>query len=265
MSPKDSFKNRLPISEMKEQIVSFLEEQNSIYLSLKNDTDFPTLEIAEYRFYNGKHLVVLPPISIFINTLETGSKITGFVYDKNGRGLKMTKRVYGDYVCEELNTDNEMLVELSKTDDFVKKMLTHNAKFFVLEAEKSLAYFGSNEIYTLDNEMNPSFSEFTITGKKRYENSRHVLMTYLDDREVIFNVIVENGVYYSLTKANSRKVEHIKNGGVVKIFDGRDNHFETKINILDESLTAEVFEKLMSTNNGHFKTNENLLAISFSK
>ncbi len=98
-------------------------------------------------------------------------------------------------------------------------MLSHGAKFFELELIEATVYFSGNEIYSLDSEWIPSFYKYTLSGKERFENSRHILMTYAD-REVIFNVVIEDGVYYTLTKADSNKVEYIKNGGVCKIFDG---------------------------------------------
>ncbi len=88
----------------------------------------------------------------------------------------------------------------------------------------------------------------------------------MDKRNAILDRMpVEDGVYYTLTAANSNKVEHIKNGGVCKIYDGRNNHFESKITILSEDKVMKIQGKLRATNNAFFKSTDNLLALSFSK
>lgn len=263
MNPKDSMKNRLPISEMKQPIIDFLKSQDTMYVSCGNDTDFPLLECVDYRYHNDKFIIILTPASMFLQTFEDKSKFTGFIFDRNGRGLKMTKRVYGNFVCNELSTDNSDLVEIGQTDELVKRMLSHGAKFFSLSAESLTVFFGNSEIFTLDKDMNPSFAEYTPSGRKRYENSRHVLMNY-NDRDVIFNTYIDGNTYYTLTKADSNKVEYIKAGGECQFFDGKDNHFTSKVTILDDSKVDEIFDKLKETNNSFFKTKDNLLALSYT-
>ncbi len=262
VGPKDAMKNRLPISEMKSPIEKFCEEQKEMYIALNNNTDFPELEVADYRYVEGKHLLVLTPASIFLNKFENGTKFTGFIFDKQGRGLKMTKRVYGKFMCEMLSVDDEILKELAKTDMLVKKMLTHGAKFVALKPQSLKVYFGGNEIFDLDQNMVPSFAKFAPNGKERFENSHHVLMEY-GDKEVIFNTLIENDTYYTLTKTNSNKMKHIREGKECKFYDGRDNHFTSVMTILDESKVEEIFNKLKATNHSYFKTMEGLTALSY--
>lgn len=262
-NPKDGMKNRLPIGEMKIPIETFCKEQKEMYIATKNDTDFPELEVAEYRYFDGKHLLILTPASIFLNKFENGTKFTGFIFDKQGKGLKMTKRIYGNFISEILSTDADLLQTMAQTDELVKRMLTHGAKFVLLKVEQLTAYFGGNEIFALDNDMNPSFAEVTPNGKKRYENVHHVLMEY-EGREVIFNTIIKEGVYYTLTKADSNKMEHIKAGKECKFYDGRDNHFTSKMTILEESKTQEIFDELVEKNHAYFKKIDGLVALSYS-
>ncbi len=262
--PKDVMKNRLPISEMRLPIENFCKEQKEMYIALNNNTDFPELEVAEYRYAEGEHLLILTPASMFLNKLENGSKFTGFIFDKQGRGLKMTKRVYGKFVCEILSVDTTVLKELAQSDDLVKKMLTHGAKFIKLKAESLKVYFSGNEIFDLDENMEPKFAKYAPNGKERFENSRHVLMQY-GEKEVIFNTLIENDTYYTLTKTNSNKMKHIKEGKECKFYDGRDNHFTATINILDDSKVEEIFNKLKATNHAYFKTMEGLTALSYIK
>lgn len=262
-NPKDAMKNRLPANEMKKPIEEFLSSQKELYIALNNQTSFPDLEVADYRYVAGKFILVLTPASMFLNKLETGTEFSGFIFDKNGHGLKMTKRVHGKFTCKSLATDAEILKEIAKTDEMVKRMLNHGAKFFELEQNELTVVFGGQEIFTMDNEMNPSFAKFAPNGRERFENSRHVLMEYLD-RSVIFSVIVEDGTYYCLAKSNSNKMTHIKNGEPCKFFDGKHNHFEAVINIVDEK-KDEIFEKLVATNNAFFKENIGLTALSFTK
>lgn len=262
-SPKDAMKNRLPIGEMKVPIEQFCQEQKEMYIAVSNDTDFPDLEVADYRYAEGKHLLVLTPASIFLNRFEDGTKFTGFIFDKEGRGLKMTKRVYGKFVCNVLSTDADILQTLAKTDDMVKRMLSHGAKFVELRAETLKVFFGGNEIFDLDGDMKPSFAKFAPNGKERFENSHHVLMEY-EDREVIFNTIIEGDMYYTLTKADSNKMAHIKAGKECKFYDGRDNHFTSTMTILDDGKVKEIFDKLVATNHGFFKSADGLVALSYT-
>ncbi len=264
MSPKDAMKNRKPIGEMKDDILAFCATQPNIEVAINNGTDFPTVEKANYKYIDGKHILLLVGVSALLNVVEDGTKISGLIFDKDGQGLKMSKRIYGKFTCKALDNSCELLQKAAEADPLYKKMLNHGAKFFELELIEATVYFSSSEIFTLDSDWNPSFSKYSLSGKERFENSRHILMTY-EDREVIFNVIVENETYYTLTKADSNKVNYIKNDGVCKIFDGRDNHFETKIEILSSEKVAEVNEKLRATNNAFFKNAEGLLALSFTK
>lgn len=261
-SPKDNMKNRLPIGQMKAPIEEFCKSQNELYIALQNNTQFPDLEVVEYRYFEGHHLVILTPASIFLNKLEDGSKFTGFIFDKQGKGLKMTKRVYGKFVSKELTTDADILLKVAETDQLVKRMLTHGAKFFELESEELKVFFGGGEIFDMDKDMNPSFAEYSPNGKKRYENSRHVLMEY-EDREVIFNTLVNGNVYQTLTKATSNKVDYIKNGGECKFYDGKERHFSSKVKILEDDKVEEIYKKLHDTNHAFFKTMDDLIALEF--
>ncbi len=261
--PKEAMKNRLPIGEMKGPIEQFCQKQKEMYIAVSTNTDFPDLEVADYRYVDGKHLLVLTPASIFLNRFEDGTKFTGFIFDKEGRGLKMTKRVYGKFSCKMLSSDAEVLKKLAETDEMVKRMLSHGAKFVALQAESLKVFFGGNEIFDLDEDMNPSFAKFAPNGKERFENSHHVLMEY-EDREVIFNTIIEGDTYYTLTKADSNKMAHIKAGKECKFYDGRDNHFTSTMTILEDGKVAEIFDKLVATNHTFFKSMEGLVALSYT-
>lgn len=262
-SPKDGMKNRLPISEMKQPIEEYCASQQEIYLATKNDSPFPDLEVAEYRYAKGKHLIILTPASIFLNQLEEGSQVTGFIFDKQGKGLKMTKRLYGKFICRALANDDDFLNDLALTDELVKRMQNHGAKFFFLAPEECTVFFGGGEIFSMDQDMNPNFAKVAPNGKPRFEHTHHVLMEY-EGKEVIFNTICrENGEYFTLTKADSNKVAYLKNDGVCKFYDGRDRHFSSKMTILPEEKVSEIYKELQECNHSFFKTPDNLLALSF--
>ncbi|MFI3253991.1 MAG: hypothetical protein R3Y63_06580 [Eubacteriales bacterium] len=263
-SPKDAMKNRLPISEMKEPILQFLDSQKELYIAVNNDSVFPDLEVADFRMSGTTMILLLTPASMFLPSMKDRDQFTGFIFDKQGRGLKMTKRVYGKFTAHLLSTEDDLLKPLAESDPMMKKMLSHGAKFFRLSQESMTVYFSGSEIFSLDQELNPSFAEFSPNGKKRFENSRHVLMEY-EGREVIFNSLVEGNTYYTLTKADSNKISYLKQGGECKFYDGRDNHFTSKMEFLDEGKTQEIFDKLLATNSGFFKKNEGLLGLSYQK
>lgn len=263
-SPKEGMKKRLPISEMKEPIEKFLMSQSEMNIANNNNSPFPDLEVADYRYVSGEFIVILTPASIFQNIFQEKCSFTGFIFEKEGRGLKSSKRVYGQFEGTQLDPSADILKTIAETDQMVKKMLTHGAKFYKLTPKSLTVFFGQGEIFAMDENMNPSFAPRTPNGKERFENSRKLLMEY-EGREVIFNSIVEDGVYYTLTKANSNKVNYIKNGGVCQFYDGRDNHFKSTVTILPDEKVEEIFTKLKQTNNGFFKENDGLLALSFKK
>lgn len=264
-SPKDLIKNHLPINEMKNPIINFCKEQTQMFVSHNNNTEFPSLEVVEYRYTSDSHLIILTPASMFLNTFDEGSKFSGFIFPKDGHGLKMTKRIYGNFMCKGLPADSDFIKDLAQTDNFIKKMSTHGAKFFILDPLSLTAFFGGNEIFSLDKDMTPHFAEYAPNGKKRYENSRHVLMEY-QEREVVFNTLIEGNTYYTLTKENSNKIDYIKTGGECQFYDGRDNHFKSKVEILeDKDIIQDIFQKLVDTNHSYFKDTQGLVALKYKK
>ncbi|MFI3254836.1 MAG: hypothetical protein R3Y63_10945 [Eubacteriales bacterium] len=229
-----------------------------------NNTPFPDLEVADYRYVSGQLLLVLTPASIFQNIFKETCQFTGFFFEKESTGLKSSKRVYGQFEGTQLEPSADILQTLAETDQMVKRMLTHGSKFYKLTAKTMTVYFSQGEIFAMDENMNPSFAPLSPNGKERFEHSRKLLMEY-EGREVIFNSFIENDVYYTLTKSDSNKVNYIKKGGISQFYDGRDKHFTSTISILPEEKTEEIFTKLQQTNNSFFKKNEGLLALSFAK
>lgn len=242
-SPKDGMKNRLPIAEMKEPIEKFLKSQSEMNIANNNNTPFPDLEVADYRYVAGQFILILTPASIFLSIFKETCQFTGFIFEKESRGLKTSKRVYGKFEGTQLETTADILITLAETDMMVKKMLSHGAKFYKLTPKSMTVYFSQGEIFAMDETMTPSFATTSPDGKARFEHSRKLLMEY-EGREVIFNAFVEDGVYYALTKEDSNKVNYIKNGGVCQFYDGRDNHFTSCVTILPEEKTQEIFTKL---------------------
>lgn len=264
MNIKDSMKNRLPLSQIKDAVLEFCETQDNMDIAINGEDGFAIIEKANYKYKNNMHILLLVHISRFRNILKDGDIISGMIYEKDGGGLKTAKRLYSKYKCIELSVEDENLLEAIKDDPMYKKMLTHGAKFFTLELIQATVQLSSDEIYELDENLNPTFAKYGLNGKERFENSRKIIMEY-NDREVVFNTFIDNDTYYTLTKNNSNKVEYIKNGGVCKFFDGIENHFESKVQILEDEKVEEIFNKLKNTNNAYFKTTDNLLALSFSK
>lgn len=263
MNQIEALKNRLPVNEMRGKIVEFCENQNSMYIGYNDSTDFPMLEVTEYRYLNEKHIVILPETSIFLNIFEEGFVFTAFIYDKNGLDAEMSSKVYGKFFCKKPLVDEDVQ-ELVKLDTVAQQMNDRGSKFFVLEIESATAHFGNDELYKLDKDLNATFAELTPSGKKRYEHSRCVVINYAN-KDMVMNAVVEDGVYYVLTTENSHKINHIKNGGECHVFDGRDVSFSTTPEILEASKVSEIFRKFEDTNNGFFKTSKGLVALAFKK
>lgn len=263
MNQIEALKNRLPIEEMKDKIVEFCETQKSMYIGYNDSSDFPMLEVTEYRYLQGKHIVILPETSMFLSIFEDGFVFTGFIYSKDGIGAEVSNKIYGKFHCKKTLVEED-LHKLINSDELAHQMYDRGAKFFVLEVETATAYFGYDDMFNLDRDLNVTFAEYTPSGKKRYENSRCVVISYMN-KDVILNALIEDDVYYILTTANSHKVSYIKDGGTCKVYDGRDNHFIAEVEILESSRVSEIFRKFEDTNSGFFKTSRGLVALSFKK
>ena len=258
---KDIMKNRLPISQAKNSVLEYLASQTGLEIAQNGADGFPIIEKAHYKYYNGLHVLLLVRTSRFINELKDGASISGMFLEKD-TGFKTAKRFYGKFKCKAMALDDEILLEIAKEDAMYKKMIHHGAKFFTLELVEGVVQLGGDTLYTVDSNYDLTFAKYGLNGVERFENSRKILMEY-QDREVIFNVFIEGNTYYTLTNANSNKVSYIKDGGVCKFYDGIENHFESKVEILPAEKVSEVFEKLKSTNNAFFKDIKDLIALAF--
>ena len=257
-------KNRLPISRAKEGLYTFLESQAEIEIAMQGIDGYPMLEKAHYKYSQGIHVLMLVRTSSLLNKVKDGDCLSGMVFENEGGGLKSAKRFYGKYKCHSLALEDERLVAIGNEDAMYKKMIHHGARFFTLELVEGMVQLGPDAVYTVDSNYDVAFSPFQLNGIKRYENSRKIVMEY-EDRTVIFNVIVEGNRYFTLTRADSNKVAYIQKGGRCKFFDGIENHFESKVEILPNEKVAEIFTKLQETNNAYFQSTEQLLALSFTK
>ncbi|MFI3208853.1 MAG: hypothetical protein R3Y40_06925 [Eubacteriales bacterium] len=260
MHNTDGFKNRPSIANARPSVEEFFKSQRLLYVATNNDTAFPTIEAIDYFYCLGEHVAVVPPMLKLAKVLGEGSEFSAFIQDGVGKGAK---KFHGELTASLLPNDAEVLNELEKSNPMIKKMRSHGATFLKLHMVKGLVSLSGAEVYEVDDALNLTFAKFAANGRERFENSRQILMTYLD-REVIFSVIIEDGTYYCLAKNDSNKMNHIKNGGICKFYDGRDNHFEGMIEIVDEK-KDEIFQKLKDTNNAFFKENTNLTALSFGK
>ncbi len=262
MDMKQAMKARPSVAEAKGEVVAFFETLKRVYITCNTGAQFPPIEFAEYRYHDGVQYLILTPMSIFNGQVVDGSAISAFVMD--GESPKNSKKFYAQYTCKEVQLDTCGLAQLAETDRFLGHMKGHGAKFFALEMHKGTLMLNPSQVYDIAADLTPSFAAVSPNGKARFENSRHILMEY-QDREVIFNTVVEGDTYYTLTKADSNKMAHIQAGGDCNFFDGKDNHFTSKVTVLPAEEVQVVFDKLVATNHAFFKTNENLVALSFHK
>lgn len=260
MQQHDIFKNRVPVEQARDGIVDFFTRQKIINVAIATEEKMPIIDSIDYFYFEGEHIAVVPPMSKLAKLIEDGSEFSAFVQEGFG---KSAKKFYGDLRCEIVTSDKKIIQKLAATNHMILKMAEHKAKFLRLNILKGIISLSHQEVYDITSDLIPTFAKFAANGKERFENSRQVLMNYLD-RSVIFSVIIEDGVYYCLAKSDSNKMEYIKKGGICKFFDGKYNHFESKINIVDEKKDS-IFEKLVATNNAFFKENVDLVALSFTK
>lgn len=262
MDYKQSLKTRPSVCDAKGDVLAFFENLKRIYITCKADAPFPPIEFAEYRYYDGVQYLILTPMSIFNGHLVDGSAISAFVMD--GDSPKTSKKFYAQYICRAVELATCGLAELAETDKFLGHMKGHGAKFFALEMQQGTLMFNPGQVYDLSADLTPSFAKISPNGKPRFENSRHVLMEY-QDRQVLFNSVVEGDVYYTLTKADSNKMAYIQDGGACQFFDGADNHFASKMTVLPAEQVQVVFDKLVATHHAFFKSPEGLVALSYQK
>ncbi len=259
MQQFETFKNRLPVEEAKEGIVTFFKSQRVMNISLSTESKFPVMDTIDYFYFQGEHLAVIPPMSKLAKLVQDTTECSAFIQEGFGKGAK---KLYAEISFTEMSGTEKILDELAIANPMISKMKAHHAKFMKLNFSNASLSLSHAEVYEIDNDLNPTFAKFTPNGRARFENSRQILMNYLD-RNVIFSVVIEDGVYYCLAKSDSNKMDYIKNGGVCKFFDGKNNHFEAEIHIVDDK-KDEIFEKLKATNNDYFKQNEGLTALSFT-
>lgn len=259
MKHHDTFKTRLPMEEARPAIAAFFSEQKTLHVAVAGE-GLPVMDSIDYFYCGGEHIAVVPPMSKMAKLLQDGSQCAAFAQQGFGKGAK---KFYADLTCTVMTGEEAVIGELAITNPMISKMLAHKAKFCKLHLENGIISLSHMEVYNIGDDLHPTFAQFAPNGRERFAHSRQVLMTYLD-REVIFSVLVEDGVYSCLAKADSNKMAHIQSGGVCKIYDGKGNHFETVISVVDDR-KDEIFDKLMATNNAYFKENIGLVALSFSK
>ncbi len=261
MDYKQSLKTRPATADAKEDIIAFLESIKRLNITCKSDAAFPPIEFAEYRYYQGEQYLIVTPMSIFNGMLGDGAEISAFVMQ--GETPKDSKKFYANFTCHKVEVKECALASLAEQDRFIGHMMGHGAGFFRLEMQKGLVAFNPSQMYDLAADFTPSFAQEAPNGKPRFEHSHHVLMEY-QDREVLFNSVVEGNVYYTLTKADSNKMQYIQDGGVCKFYDGAARHFESKMTVLPQEQVQVVFDKLVATNHAFFKSCEGLVALSYT-
>lgn len=262
--PHQSMKHRLPVSEMKPVVETFFQEQKEIYLATVGNSQVPSIESAEYRYVAGKHYMILNPGSLFVKEFQEGTVFSGYIKNKASNGFRHTKRAYSQFVCHERSSEDEVFLSLRESDPSIAWMLAegHRSKCFQLGFDTITLVLGMGEIFSLEEDMEPQFAPYTVTGVKRYENSHHVLMEYCG-KKVIFNTLVEGNEYTTLTPKDSNKMEYIQSDGECEFFDGRDRHFTSKMKILSEEQMLDTYQKLKDTNHCYFESSENLVALRF--
>ncbi len=261
MDYKQSLKTRPSVADAKGDVISFFETLKRLHITYQDGTQFPPIEFAEYRYYQGEQYLIVTPMSIFKGLLGDGAAISAFVMD--GETPKNSKKFYANYTCHKVEVKECALSALAEEDRFIGHMMGHGAQFFRLEMQKGILMFNPGQVYDLAADLTPSFAKQSPNGKERFEHSHHVLMEY-QDREVLFNSLVEGDVYYTLTKADSNKMEYIQAGGVCKFYDGAARHFESKMSILPQEQVQVIFDQLVATNHAFFKSCDGLVALSYT-
>ena len=263
MKFSEIIKNKPPVSQAKDIVLQFLTSNTMMSVAYnKNGTasEFPILDMVMYRCLENELFIIIHPGSLLYSVFTNNSSFSGIIAE--GEQIKAMKKLQGYFSCEILENDDERLKKLSEKEVMMVNYIKHGCKILKLNIIKAVVTINPAQIYSLDNNLTPTFAKYNFAGKERFENSRHVLMVY-ENREVIFNTIVENDTYYTLTRSDSNKMEYINNGGICEIYDGKDIHFSTKIKVIPQ--TQEIFDKLVQTNNPYFKENKNITALSFKK
>lgn len=247
----DTIKNRKNQDTAKEYILEFMNTRSRIMINLPMD---PPMEWVELFNYDNHYYIVVPTFSNYHKQIKSGDVFNGMICDDQGQRSKTYTRISGTFKTYSVEDVPPI------KDRMFQKMMHHKMDIFEVKPEKAMAILSMVEMFDLDKEYNPTFAQVGPEGDTRYEYSHMVVMEY-NDKNVILNAYINDGVYYALTKKDSNKMEHIQSGGSCRIYDGMGVEFDTVITATDK--VEEIYNELCRTNNAYFKSVDGLIGLEF--
>ncbi len=254
----DIIKERVNLSQAKEAYDEFCSTQRVASLvALTGEMDIFN-EFVDYIYCSGKHYIFLKKEVMLKEiqlTLYKQSSLPILAFDKKVKlNASLTKIAMNDAVIK------EMVMLRPK----IKKLIFQNMMIYQVVVNNGKLSFSKSEIFDINHDN--AISDYSIldNGKKVDITTRYVIFEY-ENRQVIFNVYVENEIYYTLTKKDSNKIKYIQSGKECTIYDGKGNVFTTTIEIMEDNQVDWLFSTLESNNGGYFKENKDLVALCFKK
>ena len=264
----EAIRNRISLAEAKLLLSGFCSQFGSIILSTVDQQGNPKIDTVIYRFIDGKHFVLIgPDVESFYNMKNANLAGMLIPADQLSVPAIFRKNITYRFSAKEVEEPNKVYQKLS--DDEIKTfkhiLKQHHGKLFELKVIDGIFNLGFKQSYLINHQDQVVDLAKGEHGEKQYEHSRLILMRY-GDKEKVMSAYIENETYYILTKQKSKKIKYFQKDPICMIYDGKDNHFRTKVNInTSKQAIQEMFTKFDQTNNNYFKENKDLVLLEFSK
>ena len=264
----EAIRNRISLEEAKPLLSGFCSQFDSIILSTVDQQGYPKIDTVIYHFIEGKHYILIGPELESFHNMENAN-VAGMLIpaDKMSVPAIFRKNITYRFSAKEVEEPKKVYQKLS--DDEIKTfkhiLKQHHGKLFELKVIDGIFNLGFKQSYLIDHQDQVVDLAKGEHGEKQFEHSRLILMRY-GDKEKVMSAYVENETYYILTKQKSKKIKYFQKDPVCMIYDGKDNHFRTKVNInTSKQAIEEMFNKFDLTNNNYFNENKDLVLLEFSK
>jgi len=253
---RDMIKNRLSLDQAQSAYREFIQGDNIMVLAYGQGDDL-IADHVHYRYIEGKLLALLPQGQKVYEPLK------GLVIEpKVGLARKATLNLS----FEVIDQDHDLVKALvRKEGPKVRHMVAHGNQVLLLELVNGVYHHGFRQVYTINDNHDLDGLGKKPNGQQMYDHSRLLVMAY-EDRESVMNVICHHGVYETLTHKTYKKLEIFMKNPTCKIYDGKDNHFETTVEVVDDPRAVEdLFKALEATHNNYFKASKDLVLLRFRR
>ncbi len=260
MSIYDVMKKRVDRNNVESVLEVFCESQKRIFISVLNQG--VQQDCVDYVYVNQTHYAIIPKTSFLFNQVK--EEVYGMLFEihEDFDFSMFDKKVMYHFYAHKVELNEQLLIALTSKTPKLKKLLHKQALVLELKVIEGTLYFSNQSCFKITGK------DMTIdrckdgSGHLVSDRARFVVFEY-ENRQVIFNVIEEDGVYYTLTKKDSNKMQHILSRESCLIYDGKDV-FTTIIEVV-EGKEEWVHEQLEKAKHTYFKNTDGVVALTFKR